>query len=267
MKHIKLEKNGYKAYIIVDKQEKLNAFDTAMYKDVGKCLDDVAQDPDIRVVILKGAGRAFSAGYDVEEEAARIGYMEELAEIEDYCNSNSWKIWNMRKPVIAQIHGYCLGGACELVLPCDYVLSSDDCKVGEPEITFGAMTAYNIMPWLVPMRQAKALMLTGEKITGKRAAEIGLVTASYPADQLEQEVEALADKLIRIAPPVLCLQKKMLNRTYEIMGMQGAIDWSADLSVFARAIETEEVVKFNEIVSTEGMKAAFRWQEEYFDNK
>ncbi|MBQ4468189.1 MAG: enoyl-CoA hydratase/isomerase family protein [Firmicutes bacterium] len=261
--NIIFKKENYRAYIILDKPEKLNALDMDMYREIGQLLKQVNRDPEVRVVIIKGNGKAFSSGFDIADEVD-CGIMEEKADIEDVCNQNRWDIWNLSKPVIAQVQGYCLAGALELVLPCDYIIAADDAKMGLTAIKFGVVASYLMMPWLVGIRKSKELLLTGERISGKEAAECGLITKSVPLEDLESTVEEIAEKLIRISPPAMNLQKIQINRTFEIMGMKAAIDSAADLCVFARAVQTDEVREFNKIVDEQGVKAALKWQDEYF---
>lgn len=261
-----LVKKGYKAYIILNRPEKLNAVTEDIYRRIRVLLEEVDVDPDIRVLIIKGNGRAFSAGWDISA-TERKDLMRARYSNENLCNGNRWKIWNLTKPVIAQIHGYCFGGACELILPCDYVISADNCLIGEPEIQFGDAPCFLMIPWLVNNRKAKELLLTGEKITGTEAERIGLITRAVAPENLEDEVEKLADKLIRISPPCIQNQKRGINRAYEIMGMRTAIDAWVDQALWNRVMETEEVKMFNDIVSEKGVKAALAWQDEYFKKR
>lgn len=257
------EKKGRKAYIILNRPEKLNALTMDMYRAIGEVLDEIEKDDEIRVVILKGNGRCFSAGYDIASEVADEPLLVERSEL-GVVNANRWKIWNSTKPFIAQLHSYCFGGGCELALPCDYLLAADSLVIGEPEIQFGENPAFLMIPWVVGLRKAKELMLTGEKISGQEAADIGLVTRVYPADELEQEVEKLADKLIKISPPALQIQKMGINRAYEIMGMKTALDSWVDWSLLFKVLKTDEVIQFNKIVDEKGVKAALAWRDEYF---
>ncbi len=261
-----LEKKGYKGYIILNKPDKLNALDLDMYSTILKYLIELDEDDNIRVVIIKGNGRCFSAGWDVSKtehsDMAHARYVNETI-----CSDMRWKIWNLRKPVIAQVHKYALGGAAELVLPCDYVYITDDCQFGEPEIQFGDQPCFFMIPWLVNLRKAKEILLTGEKISGKEAAECGLATRSFPAEELEEAVEKLANKLICIAPPALVNQKRGINHTYEIMGMRTAMSTWLDMMLWPRVQETEEVKMFNKVVDEQGVKAAMKWKEEYFAKK
>ena len=264
-----LEKKGYKAYIILDKPEKLNALDMDMYDDIGNFLHEVDKDPDLRVLIIKGNGRAFSAGYDIEAEAdaSQQSITEELIEIRDICNANRWKIWNLSKPVIAQIHGYALGGALELALPCDYVIAAESATIGEPEISFGALPVFMMSPWLTGLRKSKELLFTGERMKAPEAAEYGLITRAVPDEELTETVEKLADKLIRMAPPILSMQKKAINGAYEIMGLKTAIENWQNMNVMTRFLQTPEIEEFNRIADEQGTKAALKWRDEYFSRR
>lgn len=263
--HVLLEKRGYKAYIILNKPEKLNAFDMDMYFTLLGYLEELDKDKTVRVVIIKGNGRAFSAGYDLKEETnMEISPLEERASFRDSSNKARWKIWDLSKPVICQVHGYCLGGACEIALPADYIIASNNAVIGEPEIEFGAPPVFLMIPWLVGLRKAKELLLTGEKISGTDAAQMGLITKSVPIDQLEEEVEALANKLVKMPPEILYIQKLGINRQFEIMGMKTGMEIWLDYSMYFRFFKTPEVEEFGRIAAEEGVKAALKWRDDYF---
>lgn len=266
MEQVLLEKKGHKAYLILNRPEKLNALSMDMYRRIGNLLDEIEADDEIRVVILKGNGKAFSAGYDLSQDESDITILQERKEI-GVSNDNRWKIWNSSKPFIAQLHKYCLGGACELALPCDYLIGADDLLIGEPEIQFGENPAFLMIPWVCGLRKGKELLLTGEKITGKEAAEIGLITRSYPEEKLEEEVEKLADKLIKISPPALFMQKRGINKIFETAGMRTSLESWVDLALYFKVLKTDEVIEFNRIVDEQGLKAALAWRDEYFSKK
>lgn len=258
------EKDGAKARIILNRPEKLNAVNMDIYKRVGEILDEIDVDSEIKVVIMKGNGKAFTSGYDIGDTAEEPGMLTQLSKIEKYANGTRWKIWNLTKPVIAQIHGYCFGGGCEMVLACDYLIGSEDLLIGEPEIQFGENPAFLMIPWVTGLRKAKELLLTGEKITGKEAAEIGLITRAVPKEELETYVENLADKIIKLPAPAVYIQKRGINRAFEIMGMHPAIDSWADMGLWMAVLKTPEVVEFNRITKEQGVKAALKWREEQF---
>jgi enoyl-CoA hydratase/carnithine racemase len=268
MKHVIYEKKGYKAYIILNKPEKLNALDGEMYQDVLSCLKKADADDGVRVVIMKGAGRCYSAGYDIQAEMGRVSTpMEERNGFRDGSNACRWMMWDMGKAVISQIHGYCLGGAFELAMPADYVIASDDCQIGEPQVSFGAASLYLMMPWLAGIRKGKELMLTGEKVNGKQAEEYGIVTKSVPAEELDAYVEDLADRIIKMPPELLAVQKWGINRQYEVMGFKTGLDTWVDYTMFYRFFETPEIKEFSRISKEQGTKAALKWRDDYFAGK
>lgn len=117
------------------------------------------------------------------------------------------RIWNCRKLVITQIHGYCLGGAHDIALSCDFVVASEDTVMGVPEIQFGMGAAFLAMPYMIHLRKAKELLLTGQKYTAKEGMEYGLVNYAVPASQLEETVKKLAKELAVISTPAMELQK------------------------------------------------------------
>lgn len=266
--HVVYEKKGYKAYIILDKQEKLNALEGEMYHDVLECLNKADREKEVRVVIMKGAGRCFSAGYDITAEMnVVLSPMEERNAIQGHANAARWKMWEMGKPVICQIHGFCLGGAADLMLPADYVITSDDCQIGEPQIQFGGAPVFLMMPWVTGLRKGKELMLTGEKITGKEAEACGLVTRSVPLDELEDYVESLADKLIKMPTEILAVQKWGINKQFETMGLKAGLEMWLDYSMFFRYMVTPEIEEFSRISAEKGTKAALKWRDDFFAGK
>lgn len=261
-KEIIFEKRGPKAYIILNRTEKLNALTMEMYTAITELLTEIEKDDEIRVVILKGNGRAFSAGFDLGQEGDAT-----VSEERREClaaNINRWKMWNSSKIFIAQIHGYCIEGALELALPCDFVYVEENTKIGEPAITFGGGGCFMMVPWLVNQRNAKQILMTGEYFSGKEAAEMGLVSKSCSAEELESKVEELANKLVKMPTVALSTMKLGINRTYDIMGMRTAIDNWVDLLMFMTAIRTPDVIEFNRIVDEQGVKAALKWRDEQF---
>ena len=266
--HVLYEKKGYKAYIILNKPEKLNALDGDMYADILTYLKEADADEDVRVVILKGKGRAFSAGYDINVEMNLTETpLQERNGFQSGSNACRWKMWDMGTPVICQIQGYCLGGACELMMPADFVISSEDCQIGEPQIQFGAASVFLMIPWLAGLRKGKAMMLTGEKITGKAAEEYGIVTKALPADEVEAYVEELADQLVKMPPEIISVTKWGINRQFETMGIRTGLDTWMDYSMFYRFFKTPEIEEFSRISAEKGVKAALKWRDDYFAGK
>jgi enoyl-CoA hydratase/carnithine racemase len=267
---VRLERHGPVAHIVLNRPDKLNALTLAMYRRIGQLLAELDADRDVRVVVLRGEGRAFSAGFDLAEEFDdRRDFQARGAEwrrqqIVEVANVNRWRIWGLSKPVIAKLHGYCLAGALELVLPCDFILASRDCQLGEPEVLYGAGPAFLIVPWLVSVPRAKDILLTGRRFTGEEAAAWGLITRAVPAAELDAETDRLGAHLAKLPPPALQLGKAGINRAYEVRGMRTAIDGWVDTALLLHEMETDEVREFKRRVGEGGIKAALAWRDAWY---
>ena len=175
------------------------------------------------------------------------------------------EIFDHPKPVIAQVHGYCLAGGCDLMMMCDLAVAAEDAVFGEPEIRFGSGVVTMVMPWLIGARRAKELLLTGEdRIGADEALRIGLVNRVVPRERLEEETLALAKKITVMDPVALSLTKRSINRSLEVAGFREALAANVDLDAIIEAAEVPERKEFNRIREEQGLKAAIRWRDERF---
>lgn len=258
------------AHVVLNRPEKLNALTLGMYRRIGELLDALDTDPAVRVVVLRGAGRAFSAGFDLSEEFADASdYMQSGADarremVLRVANANRWRIWGLSKPVVAQLHGYCLAGALELALPSDFVVATEECQLGEPEILYGVSAIFLIVPWLVGPHRAKDILLTGRRFSGREAAQWGLITQAVPAAELDGAVERLVEHLAKLPPPAVKVGKAGINRAYEACGMRTAIDSWVESALLLHDMETDEVREFKRRVGQEGIKAALAWRDAWY---
>jgi enoyl-CoA hydratase len=258
-------------WITLNRPEVLNAFDLTMWREVREAVHMAERDPAIRVVSLIGAGRGFSAGYDL------IAAMEALTTATGMASPNAWRayaqtgndtcwtVWESKKPVIAAVHGYCLGGAFELTMACDFVISSDDAMFGEPEIRLSDAPPFLISPWVMGMRQAKYLLLTGDLITAGRALEFGILNEVCTRQELEERVRRLARKLAGFAFETWHLNKKAVNRCYEIMGLRAAVDMGTKMFATTNVTPNELKAKFVEYLNKEGFSAAIKWVQSRYE--
>lgn len=265
-----LERHGPAAHIVLNRPDKLNALTVGMYRRIGELLDVLDTDPTVRVVVLRGEGRAFSAGFDLSEEFDDASeYMQSGADtrremVVRVANANRWSIWGLSKPVIAQLQGYCLAGALELALPSDFVVAAEDCQLGEPEILYGVSAIFLIVPWLVGPHRAKDILLTGRRFSGREAADWGLITRAVPAAELSGTVARLAAHLAKLPPPAVKLGKIGINRAYEAQGMRTAIDSWVESALLLHDMETDEVREFKRRVGQEGIRAALAWRDAWY---
>jgi enoyl-CoA hydratase/carnithine racemase len=256
--------------LTLNRPDVLNALSTELVDALSGALARAATEDGVRVVVLRGAGRAFCAGYDLKEEAQQhaehgapdvAGWHAELTE----SVARMLELFDHPKPVIAQVHGYCLAGGCDLMMMCDLAVASDDALFGEPEIRFGSGVVTMVMPWLIGARKAKELLLTGEdRIPADEAFRIGLVNRMVPRERLEEETQALANAIAVLDPVAISLTKRSINRAWEGAGFRDALIANVDLDAAIESAEVPERVEFNRIRQRNGLKAAIAWRDSRF---
>jgi enoyl-CoA hydratase len=264
------ERLGPVRRLTLNRPEVLNALSAELVEALSDALRRAAADEDARVVIVRGAGRAFCAGYDLKEEAEReaargpldaAGWREELAGSVD----RMLELFDLPKPIVAEVHGYCLAGGCDLMMMCDLAVASDDALFGEPEIRFGSGVVTMVMPWLIGARKAKELLFTGEdRIPAEEALRIGLVNRVVPHDRLEEETLALARTIAVLDPVAVSLTKRAINHAWEAAGFRQALAANVDLDAVIESAEVPERKEFNRIRAEQGLKAALAWRDARF---
>ena len=265
---LKYVKNEAISYITLNRPDKLNALNPTMMAEIREVLDVIELDPDVRVAILTGAGRAFSAGFDLERESGEADPHEMAADewrdhLKTYIDT-FMMIWNLSKPIIAAVNGYALAGACELVQVCDINIASDRAVMGEPEIRSGLGPPLLITPFSVNLATAKELLLTGDTVDATEAARIGLVSRVVEHDQLIPECELIAKKITLLSPLGVKMSKVSINRALEGMGFLSAIQNNLELMTHFDISSTPEQVEFNEIRQSKGLRAALNWRDARF---
>ena len=259
------ERRGPAAWITLNRPDKLNALSVAVVKSLHQRLRQIADDESVKVVVLTGAGRAFSAGYDLSEEAAdRIDTAERWREALAHDVDLAMELWSLPRPTIAAVRGWCLAGACELAMACDMIVAAEDARFGEPEIRYGSGPVALIMPFVLGQKRTNELLFTGDTIDAAEAQRAGLVNRVVPAAELESAVEDLVRKIAPTPLPVLRLTKLALVRAYEAMGLRAAVAANLDLSAILNAADTSEQREFDRIVAAHGLKAALEWRDERY---
>ncbi len=259
------ERRGPSAWITLNRPKKLNAMTDALVDQLEVALDRAEADDEVRIVVLRGAGRAFCAGYDLEQEAHEgEPSITEWHELLSRDVAVTMKLWALSKPTIAAVHGWCLAGGMEVAMACDLLICTDDARFGEPEVRFGSGPVTLLMPYVLGERRTRELLLTGDTIDATTALAWGLANRVVPADQLEAEVQ---EWVARIAPTplrVLQLTKQALNRAQKAMGLLEAVEANLDLSAMLNGAQTPEQQAFYELVRTEGLKAALAWRDQRY---
>jgi enoyl-CoA hydratase len=257
---IKYNTDGPIAVLSLNRPDKLNAINSKMVAELNLALDAAEADDVIRVILLTGEGKAFSAGFDLEsddfdggEEAVRAELQKDFDII--------MRFWNSPKPTIAAVHKYCLGSAMEMAVACDLTIAAQNCRFGAPEVRFGSGIVAMILPWLCGPKKAKELLLTGnDKVTSEQAETWGLVNRVVPADALLDETMAVAREIANNDRLAVTMTKKAINRGFEIAGMREAMSEALEIDVYIESTETEESRQFNEILNTQGTEAALAWR-------
>jgi enoyl-CoA hydratase/carnithine racemase len=254
-------KKNWLATISLNRPAKLNALTDQMMTELRKALLQAEADEEIRVVVIKGEGRAFSAGFDVTPTQHPRTTTAEWREHFSNGNSTFRTIWNLSKPVIAQVHGACLGGGFDLTMACDITICSEDAFFGEPEVRFGGTSMFLLLPWLVSMKTAKHILLTGDNIYAQQALQYQIVQQVVPLGELEEAVEKFARRLAAIPLGTVPLNKKLLNRAYELMGMEHAVQMSEEASILGITSLSDEAKEFESVARRDGLKAAIAWRD------
>ena len=250
------------ARITLNRPDKLNALSAELVDGLEAAVKRAAADDEVKVIVLTGAGRAFSAGYDLSEEVQdALSTADQWRVVLARDVDVTMQIWRCPKPTIAAVRGWCIAGGCELAMACDMIVATEDSRFGEPEIRYGSGPVALLMPFLIGQKKTNELLFTGEVIDAHEAHRIGLVNRVVAADGLDAAVDELVAKIAPTPLPVLRLTKLALLRAYESAGLLQAVDANLDLSAILNASETPEQREFDEIVARDGLKAALAWRD------
>jgi enoyl-CoA hydratase len=239
---IRFSVEGVIARITLARPAKLNAINQPMVVELNRAMDLAEADDVVRVIVLNGEGRAFSAGFDLTVEDPSGDNSAEFWREDLQRDFNViMRFWNSPKPTVAAVHGYCLGSAMEMAVACDITVASSDCRFGAPEVKFGSGIVALLLPWLIGAKAAKELLLTGDdKVTAQRAEAIGLVSRVVEGEQLEQATKDYADQLAANDLTAVRLTKQAINRSYQIMGMPQALAEALELDVEIESKSSEQ---------------------------
>ena len=253
--------------ITLNRPEKLNALSKALLADFDDALKSAGQDPEVHVVVIRGAGRAFCAGYDLVQNTAAAAargttYSMDIFNDEERNIQRWFTMWNLSKPIIGQVHGYCLAGGNEMAMMCDLIVASEDAQFGYPIIRATGTPPTFMWPYLIGLRKAKEYMLTGDSIPAPEAEKLGLINKCVPKDKLEEEVNALAGRICTVPPDLVKLIKKGTNMCFEIMGLKEAVENGFHMHIVAHF--TQPVLEFSKRIREDGLKSALEWRDSPF---
>jgi enoyl-CoA hydratase len=222
--------------LTLNRPEKRNALSNELRGAVLEALEAADRDPEVRVTILRGAGGCFSAGYDLGGGAATPYPFETAAGAGQWARhvvEGCFKVWDLAKPVIAQVHGWCLAGGSELATACDLVYVAEDAQIGYPPVRMMSPPDNQFHAWLCGLRPAMEMMLTGDAMDGHEAVRVGFANRAFPAERLEAEVLAMAQRVAKIPTDVQQMNKRSVHRAMEIMGLRAAIRAGTEIQALA----------------------------------
>lgn len=267
------------ATITLNRPEKLNALSVGLRNDLEAALRELNPGDAVRVIRLKAAGRAFCAGYDLTPSPGRraaatgpqgtqaweLGESRVAVDRESLRESvNRWLwMWSYRKPIVAQVNGFCLAGGGELVGACDIIFAAEDAKFGHPASrALGIPPTLGMWPAKIGMLKTKELLFTGDMIDGKEAERIGMVNHAVPADKLEEATLAFCNRIAKLPLDALSVHKHVTNRWFEISGLRTAAAEGAEFDAIYH--ETPAFREFGRISNEQGLKSALAWRDDPF---
>ncbi len=233
----------YVQRITLNRPEKRNPLSNELRTQMFHALEQGDQDPEIRVTIIRGAGPCFSAGYDLQSNVAEdqpFYTAGGLANWPRHVVEGFFKIWDLAKPVIAQVHGYCLAGGTELATACDLVYVAEDAKIGYPVVRSISPPDNQFYPWIVGLRRAMELMLTGDHMSGTEAVECGFANRAFPEAELEAEVLKYAERVAKTPSDLQQINKRAVHRQMDAMGIRAALRAGTEMQQLATFTETTQ---------------------------
>jgi len=239
----------YVRRITLNRPEKRNAISTTMRVELLDALRSHDHDSGARVTIVRGAGACFSAGYDLASGPLMDGAPFYSAPGDGQwarqCNDTWFSIWDLAKPVIAQVHGYAIAGATELASACDLVYIADDAEVSYPVVRVMSPPDWQYHTVLLGLRRAMELMLTGDPISGTEAAAIGFANRAFPAASLEESVLAVAARVAGVPSDLAQINKRSVHRAFDVWGARAAIRAGTELQALAGHTATAATYRDN----------------------
>lgn len=278
--HILFEVKDRVATITLNQPEKRNALSTGMIQEYHDALLEADALVDVNVIVVQGAGKDFCAGYDLAGAYAGkaegsdtfdpAAYRTVNGTLDDDCWSleqtqrNTTLTFDLHKPVIAKVHGNCMAGGIDIALMCDMVIAADNAKIGFPATRANGTPPTNLWFYQCGPQWAKRLLFTGDCLSGRDAARIGLVMDAVPADQLDAEVAELARRISFVDSELLATQKRVINLAMELAGAKTLQRLAAEQDAKAHLSKGPRRSQFKKDMAEEGLRQALRNRDEPF---
>ncbi len=264
--HIQIERDGAVAILTFNRPAVLNAFNNELMQETLAAVATLNADDAVRVILVRGAGRAFSAGFDLKASGDRP--MTDVSDWESQMKLQFdfiMQFWHSPKPTIAVAHGFCLAGAFELMLACDVTVAAEGTRFGEPEVRFGSGIVAMLLPWVAGPKRTHELLLTGnDRVDARQAMAMNIVNEVVPAGQELDRAKKIARTMSAAAAIAVQMTKRAIRRGYDIAGLRAALQAGLDIDVMLNAAQMPEKQEFARIRREQGVKAALEWRDAKF---
>jgi len=267
------EKKDGIGWITLNRPDELNAMNDAMLAGLDEAFAAAEPDLEVKVVVVKGAGKGFSVGQDLSgvdtlevlSEPGENLTIKRRMEAERRRNRRWEYIFNLAKPTIAQVHGYCLGTGCYLAMVCDITIASEDALFGDPLLRMGLLPHMPLWTWLIGIKKTKELLYTGRYMDTMEAEQFGLINKAVPRDKLEEEVTRLATGISLLPGDALAPCKDAINSVMEARGLGGAWRFTNNMQLVMQQ-RTMEPGEFNffKVRDKKGLKTAIAERDALF---
>jgi enoyl-CoA hydratase len=229
--------------ITLNRPEKRNPLSNELRSELFDALETADRQKDVRVTVIRGAGPCFSAGYDLASDVSKgqpFYTAGGLGNWPRHVVDGFFHMWDLAKPIIAQVHGYCLAGGTELATACDLVYVADDAMIGYPVVRSISPPDNQFYPWIVGLRRAMELMLTGDHMSGVEAAACGFANRSFPTAELEERVLAIAERVAKTPSDLQQINKRAVHRQMDAMGIRAGIRAGTEMQQLATFTKTTQ---------------------------
>lgn len=266
--HLVYEKAGHRATLTLNRPERINALNERLTREFEAAMLQAEDDDDVRVIVVKGAGRGFCAGHDYAREHFKPGEREtghatERHRIDFEKRMRAYmRVWEIPKPVIAQVHGPCIAAGTIIAGLADIVVAADDAKIGPVEAAPGMVMGLIWGAWLplVGLRKTKDFAFLHGTMDGREAAQCGFATRSVPPEKLAETVDRMADEIARVPLEILMMKKLAINRSANRMGMRDMMEINFEMSLAGHFSNTRE--RWGARLESEGFKQVMaEWKE------
>jgi enoyl-CoA hydratase len=256
-----LERSEAVLRVTLNRPDRRNAISLDLMAELHRLLEAVEQDAETRVLVLRGAGKSFCAGYDVSpsDEAAEALDDSTFSPLEKLQSAGVDgdtfdRLWRLPIPTIVQIHGHCLAGGTDLALACDLIICAEDALIGYPAVRSMGVPSTHMWLYHLGPQWTKRLLFSGDSITGAKAAGLGFALEAVPAAALEERVARLAERISWVPRDLLALNKRVVNRGLDLMGRTLLQETATEADMLGRFVPDSK--SFTEAIAARGLREA-----------